>query len=198
MDGYPLPEIPPHILQPGVDPKDIDAVSVFQTWITGLSDCIERDSYDQFPELFIDDCWWRDFVSLDWDFSTKHGQPNIIEYLSAAPNRLSGLRAVHFGGLKPLLVQLPGMVWIQGGFTFRNQHGTGRGLVKLLNVEGKAGWKAWSVFTQLESLDFQHELERQRNLNPAAQSHQGHTNGTNGSPESTRDETQVLIVGAGM
>lgn len=198
MDGYPLPSIPPHVLQPGVEAEHVDAGKVFQNWLTSLGDCLTRNSYDRFPELFLDDCWWRDFVSLHWDFSTKHGQHDIIQHLTAAPSRPSALEPIQLGGLKPLLVQLPDMVWIQGGFTFKTQHGRGRGLAKLLNVGGADEWKAWTVFSQLESLDFQRELEEQKSLNPAALGRRlSQTNGVHEPVAPTDDEVQVLIVGAG-
>lgn len=197
MDGYTLPSIPPHILQSGVEPKDVDAGAVFGSWISRLDGLVSNKAYDQFADLFLDDCWWRDFVSLNWDFSSKHGQPDIIKYLATATSDISNLQPVQIGGLKPLLVQLPGMIWIQGGFTFKNQHGSGRGLVKLLNTGTKDDWKAWSVFTQLERLDFQDELDRRRSLNPAALNRQPQTNGLDEQKTKTAD-LQVLIVGAGM
>ncbi|KAH9232119.1 hypothetical protein K456DRAFT_54581 [Colletotrichum gloeosporioides 23] len=58
-----------------------------------------------------------------------------------------------------------------------------------MNV-GVGEWKAWTVFTQLERLDYQRELEKQRAacVPPALA-----TNGTNGTDG---EELQVLIVGA--
>jgi hypothetical protein len=198
MDGYPLPSIPPHVLQPGVEPGDVQAEAVFEKWISELNSVLSDKSYEKISDLFLDDCWWRDFVSLNWDFSSKHGQTNIIKYLKTATNSLSNLQTVHIGGLKPLLVQLPGMVWIQGAFTFKNQHGSGHGLLKLLNVGTKDEWKAWSIFTQLEKLDFQEELERRKALNPAAVNRQPQVNGVHEEDESAPVDVEVLIVGAGM
>lgn len=95
------------------------------------------------------------------------------------------------------MVVLPGMIWIQGGFTFKNQYGTGRGLVKLINVGTGNEWKAWTVFTQLEQLNFQGQVEQKRTLNPAAAIRQPLTNGSSGSGENGDDDLQVLVVGAG-
>ena len=204
MDGFELPVIPPHVLQPGVQREDIKADEIVTQWLARLSRCLKGDPDPscELASLFLDDCWWRDIVGLDWDFTSKHGLERVRQYLDSAPNRLADIQPIQTGGLKPILIDLAGMIWIQGGFTFSNGHGSGRGLVKLLNVGGSAEWKAWVVLTQLEQLDFQKSLNTQKTLNPAAAAAAAaapsSTQVNGDSPHYGReDDLQVLIVGAG-
>ncbi|KAI8297624.1 hypothetical protein K4K61_012584 [Colletotrichum sp. SAR11_59] len=188
MDGTKLPELPDLQLQPGVTKESVDAVQITTSWLTTLSQRFAEKNFT-LSDLFIENCWWRDIVALSWDFSCKQGQAAIAAYLSSAEHGLSELEPNKFGGLQPLLVNFGGQVWIQSGFTFRTPHGEGKGLLKLMNV-GVGEWRAWTVFTQLERLDYQRELEKQRAacVPPALA-----TNGTNGTDG---EELQVLIVGA--
>ncbi|KAI8246859.1 putative indole-3-pyruvate monooxygenase YUCCA8 [Colletotrichum sp. SAR 10_99] len=160
MDGTKLPELPDLQLQPGVTKESVDAVQITTSWLTTLSQRFAEKDFT-LSDLFIENCWWRDIVALSWDFSCKQGQAAIAAYLSSADHGLSELEPNKFGGLQPLLVDFGGQIWIQSGFTFRTPHGEGKGLLKLMNV-GVGEWKAWTVFTQLERLDYQRELEKQR------------------------------------
>lgn len=112
--------------------------------------------------LFIDNCWWRDIIGPGWDFATRQGHGAIEECLSNSETSLADMK-LSTGGLKPLLIELDGQIWIQSGFTFTNRHDHGRGFVRLINVSG-AEWKAWTAFTQLEQLNFQKELDERRLL----------------------------------
>ncbi|KAK8045973.1 hypothetical protein PG996_014037 [Apiospora saccharicola] len=188
MDGAQLPAIPQLTLSPGTERQDVDAVAISKVWMSRLDSLLATRNFDGLNELFIDDGWWRDILGLDWDFTSKHGLGAIAEYLAGAPNPLSGLQCDEAGGLKPLLIELGGMTWIQGGFSFQNPFGEGRGFVRLANV-GPAVWKAWVVFTQLEQLEFQKTLEGQRIRHPSASANlprAGH-----------EEDVPVVIVGAG-
>ncbi|KAK1710042.1 uncharacterized protein BDZ83DRAFT_757600, partial [Colletotrichum acutatum] len=158
MDGFKLPEIPTLTLQEGVKKEEVDAEKISGEWLSKLEKRFAERSFSNISDLFIDNCWWRDIVGLSWDFTCKQGQDNIKKYLASANHGLSELQTNKLGGLKPLLLDFDGMVWIQTGFTFKTPHGEGKGLLKLGNT-GKDEWKAWTVFTQLEKLDFQKEVE---------------------------------------
>ncbi|KAJ4287829.1 hypothetical protein N0V90_012533 [Kalmusia sp. IMI 367209] len=161
MDGTKLPEIPDLKLQAGVKKEDVNARQLTADWLLRLERYFDEKRLDDLSDLFIEDCWWRDIVSLSWDFSCKQGRNAISKYLASVEHGLSEIRVSKFGGLQPLLVDFGGQIWIQSGFTFRTSHGEGKGLLKLMNV-GVKEWKAWTIFTQLEKLDYQKELEKER------------------------------------
>ncbi|TDZ35577.1 putative indole-3-pyruvate monooxygenase YUCCA4 [Colletotrichum spinosum] len=189
MDGTKLPEIPALTLVKGVNRDEIDAVKITTEWLAKLQRRFADKSFADLDELFIDNCWWRDITALSWDFSSKHGREAIAGYLSAAEHGLADLAPAKIGGLQPLLLDFGGMIWIQAGITFKTANGEGRGLLKLANV-GPTEWKAWTIFTQLEKLNFQKELEAQQSAPPVPK-----MNGVNGhKPED--EDPQVLIVGA--
>ncbi|KAL1612552.1 hypothetical protein SLS60_000779 [Paraconiothyrium brasiliense] len=191
MDGTKLPELPDLKLQQGVQKEDIDAKLVTTNWLSQLERSFAEQNMDGLMNLFIDNCWWRDIVALSWDFSCKQGQEAIRNYLVSAAHGLSSIRANTFGGLQPMLVEFGGQCWIQSGFTFRTPHGNGKGLLKLMNV-GVGKWKAWTVFTQLEKLDYMDELARQR----AACVPPVSVPATIGVAQDESEDNQVVIVGA--
>jgi hypothetical protein len=186
----PLASIPALSLHDGLKPEQVDAGNIVDQWLSRLESCFQAKSFDDISSLFIEDCWWRDIVGLDWDFSTKHGQESIGTYLSTSTYHMSNLEQVKSGGLQPSLLDMDGMVWVHGGFTFKHPHGEGQGLVRLANV-GPNDWKAWTVFTQLLELDFHKELKTLCGVGSITTNADG-VNGSTG-----REELQVLIIGAG-
>ncbi|KAK8856741.1 indole-3-pyruvate monooxygenase YUCCA8 [Apiospora arundinis] len=186
MDGAQLPPIPQLTLFPGTERQDVDAVAITKGWMSRLDSLLTTRNFNDLNELIIDDGWWRDILGLDWDFTSKQGLGAIAEYLTGAPNPLSGLQCDEAGGLKPLLIELGGMTWIQGGFSFKTPFGEGRGFVRLVNV-GPAVWKAWIVFTQLEQLAFQKTLEEQRIRHPSAAPRKA-TDGVANLPQAGHEE----------
>ncbi|KAF6807862.1 flavin-binding monooxygenase [Colletotrichum sojae] len=198
MDGTPLPELPNLALYEGVRKEDVDASKISTEWLSSLERRFAERSFSDLSDLFIENCFWRDFVGLTWDFSCKQGWEAITKYLETAEHGLSDLQTNKFGGLQPLPVEFGGQVWIQTGFTFRTPHGEGKGLLKLTNV-GPTEWKAWTIFTQLEKFDYQKELEAQNaaGVPPSRKAEKPAANGFGSSAEVPEiEEPQVLIIGA--
>ncbi|KIW28125.1 uncharacterized protein PV07_07807 [Cladophialophora immunda] len=191
MDGHPLASIPPLTLHAGVNRDQINAGDIVADWLAALEKRPKNGLSTDLSDLFIDDSWWRDFAGLSWDIVTKHSLEDVAEYLTSSTTGFGQLTAIKTGGLQASLVDMHGSIWIQGGFTFRTSDGSGTGLVRLINVD-KFQWKAWIVFTQLERLNNQDELDSQRLRQSYTQSRLA--NGVNGEK---KDDLQVLIVGAG-
>ncbi|OAG39819.1 hypothetical protein AYO21_05884 [Fonsecaea monophora] len=191
MDGYPLASIPALTLDDGVNRDEINASDIVANWLAALEKRPKNGLSTDLSDLFIDDSWWRDFTSLSWDIVTKHGLKDVADYLNSSTTGFGRLDTVKTGGLQPSLVDIHGAIWIQGGFTFRTSDGSGTGLVRLINVD-RSHWKAWTVFTQLERLSNQDELDNQRLRQSYTQTKLGQ--GVNGEK---KDDLQVLIIGAG-
>ncbi|KAJ6780803.1 hypothetical protein PWT90_04569 [Aphanocladium album] len=189
MDGTKLPTLPALQL---FSPKDkIEANQIVADWLAQLQICLDQKKFHDLSKLFIKDCWWRDILSLSWDFTTKRNQDNIGSYLDSSSNTVKNLKACESGGLKPALIEWAGQVWVQAAFTFDTEHGNCRGLVRLEN-DAEMNWKAWTVFTELEELHSQKHLEARRVQSRAAAQKSPQVNGC---PEDT--DPAVLIVGAG-
>ncbi|EXJ73513.1 uncharacterized protein A1O5_03274 [Cladophialophora psammophila CBS 110553] len=190
MDGHPLAPIPPLTLQDGVNRDDINAGDIVADWLAALEKRPKNGRSTDLSDLFIDDSWWRDFTGLSWDIVTKHGLEDVAEYLTTSTTGFGQLTAIKAGGLQASFVDMNGFIWIHGGFTFQTADGSGTGLVRLINV-GTSRWKAWIVFTQLERLNSQDELDKQRLRQSYTQTRVA--NGVNGE----KDDLQVLVIGAG-
>lgn len=191
-DIYPLASIPPLVLQEGVKRDNVDPSEIVSNWLAALQKCPKNGLFTDFSHLFIEDCWWRDFIGLSWNFSTKHGVENVAEYFRSSSNGFCELEAMATGGLQPALVDMNGAIFIHGGFTFKTKDGSGTGIVRLVNV-AQSQWKAWMIFTQLERLNSQDEIDEKRRKQ--GQSQDRLPKGPNS--EKKRDPP-VLIVGAGM
>lgn len=187
--------LPKLSLHERVDRDKIDAVKIVDQWLSALEQHIKTKTEADLSDLFIDECWWRDIISLSWDWATKHGRDAIFNYLNASNTGFSRLSSVKEGALAPMFVEMGSLQFIQSGFTFQTAAGSGIGLVRLAN-EGPEKWKAWTVFTQLENLKSQKETKEQlrNNVHHNAVSSEN----VNGDSDPLKGgDLQVLIVGAG-
>ncbi|GAD98503.1 conserved hypothetical protein [Paecilomyces variotii No. 5] len=186
----PLPKISLH---ESVDRDKIDAAKIVDNWLSALEHAIKTKTEADLSDLFIDDCWWRDIISLSWDWATKHGHDAIFKYVNASSTGFSQLSPVKEGALSPMFVEMGPLQFIQSGFTFQTVAGSGVGLVRLAN-EGPKKWRAWTVFTQLERLKNQKEILNQPQINNV---HNTVRSGTVNGDADPVEDLQVLIVGGG-
>ncbi len=191
MEGYPLGTLPALTLQEGVDRNDINAGNIVSQWLAALDKQSKNGLATSISDLFIEDSWWRDLIGISWDLASRHGLDSIGESLEESTTGFGQLEPVKCGGLQPALVDMHGAIWIQGGFTFKTRDGSGSGLVRSINVS-KTQWKAWIVYTQLEKLNNQDEVDKQRLEQDYTQ-----TKLPNGINSEKNGELQVLIIGAG-
>ncbi|KAJ5903308.1 hypothetical protein N7504_005691 [Penicillium tannophilum] len=191
----PLAALPQLILHPSVKPEDLDAAKVVDNWLLSFMGSLKNASTGDMHDHFLEkESWWRDFLSLTWDIACHNGSEAICKYLSTSTSGFTELKAEQQSALQPRLEDLGGLRFIQSGFSFKNNFGTGRGVLRLANV-GVDQWKAWTVFTKLENLNKEEGHER-----PTTESDiqcGGSSNGTLPPVTQTDDDLQVLIVGAG-
>jgi hypothetical protein len=137
--GVPVP--------PGVDPA-----AVAQIWFGAFSAFVQKIDVEGILSQLVVDAFWRDILSLTWDFRTFYGLDRIQRFLV---DRLVA------GTVKLLDLQLdaksatlerpyPDIAWVQASFTFSTLVGTGSGIFRL--VLTPIGWKAHNIFTSLEGL----------------------------------------------
>ena len=142
-------------------PKDIDPVKIAVDWLenfqTSISPSPSGDvDVDKVLDLFQPDAFWRDILSLTWDFRTFSGIAQIKSFLQdriADPSfkdktRLNDLK------LETATVKNPweDIEWIEALFTFSvGTWGGGDGVFRLVfTPEGV--WKAHTLYTNLQSL----------------------------------------------
>jgi len=161
MAQTPVPTLPT-IQTLGISPpKDIDPIKIAREWLekfqTAISPGPDGDiNADKVLDLFQPDAFWRDILSLTWDFRTFFGTAQIKTFIQdriADPSlgdktRLNGLK------LETASVEKPweDIEWIEALFTFSvGTWGGGDGVFRLVfTTEGV--WKAYTIYTNLQSL----------------------------------------------
>lgn len=188
----PLAALPNLSLHPSIDAEQLSASKIANEWLASFSKSLSTGRADAIQAHFLEkESWWRDFISFSWDIACHNGSQAISDYLASSTSDFSDPTLDQPGALQPHLADLGGMRFIQAGFGFKNKSGKGRGVLRLANV-GPEEWKAWTVFTVLERLNGQDELEAQRVKAAGIQS-----SGSGPQPTNEDSDLQVLVVGAG-
>jgi cation diffusion facilitator CzcD-associated flavoprotein CzcO len=190
-------------------PPALALPEVVDGWLRDFADAVNRRHPAGVSSLFLADGWWRDLLSMTWDFRTLHGEDAIEELIDRLPDeqRYTVLRRSH-ASLPRLLAEdphaeEPDPETIQAIVDFETNQGAGRGLLRLRRGQGNA-WKAWTFFTGLQTI---HGREQARGALRPVKVPEPATlpEGSDGNWLDWRRRTrefsdaqpQVLIVGAG-
>ena len=161
MAPAPVPTLPT-VKNLGIaPPKGIDPAKIAGEWLeqfqTAISPPPEGNiDVDKILDLFQPDAFWRDILSLTWDFRTFSGAAQIKTFLQdrvANPSlddkaRLNNLKLENAAIKKPW----EDIEWIEALFTFSvGTWGGGDGVFRLVFAPGGV-WKAYTVYTNLQSL----------------------------------------------
>jgi hypothetical protein len=148
IPDVPLPTLPR--LNATVSP-DLDARKVAEEWYAAFSNAISSKDAQRVAGLLLPDSFWRDFLSLTWDFRTFRGQDKITQFLKDQLPLINvheiKLRNDYLGLQQPY----PDLAWINTMFDFETQVGIGSGIIRLVPTQN-GEWKAHVVFTNLEDL----------------------------------------------
>ena len=204
MASAPVPALPTvHSL--GISPpKDIDPVQIAGEWLQTFQAAVTPPptgdiDVDKVLTLFQPDAFWRDILSLTWDFRTFFGTSQIRSFLQdriANPDlddktRLNNLKLESASVGKPW----EDIEWIEALFTFSvGTWGGGDGVFRLVfTPEGV--WKAYTVYTNLQSLtEYPEKVGALRNPLP---NHGKWADQRQKEIEFEGVEPHVVIVGAG-
>jgi hypothetical protein len=195
-------EFPPYgafpslTLHESINRDHLDASKIAGNWFASLSKQLQDGRLGDLSDLFLEDhSWWRDIMGLSWDITSKEGTKAIKNYLGASTAGFGQLEPIQPGALQPQLAEMGPMIFIQAGFTFQTKIGSGRGILRLANVDPET-WKAWTVFTQLERLVGQDEIEAQKLKSSGDQSARSQPFDMS-DIKSDIEGPEVLVVGAG-
>jgi hypothetical protein len=136
--------------------KTADVESAVNEWVSRFNDAIQSGKCTSVADLFLEESYWRDHLSLSWDFHTLKGPANITAFLKNAPKgcRLKSITVDKSSSFKaPHVSRFDGAGQIQGVETFlitETDVGSGLGLVRLAQQGGK--WKAFTLFTSMLEL----------------------------------------------
>lgn len=199
-----------HIIQlPQTAPVNsaVDAQQIAQTWLNKLEYIFQSGDFSLIKETFNHDSWWRDIVSLQWDFRTIHGSGPIEQFLRQNQNLgpITSFKLQEEGPFKPkleIVKEDTGFAWISSLFHFETRIGRGSGVLRLTQ-ENPGEWKAFSVYTSLQELKgFEEPLGTNRAYGTLDSMPGGVEKGTWLERRQRQlnfldDEPQVLVIGAG-
>lgn len=153
-----LPPQDHHIIQLPVTPSiKTEALNPFKTaqkWLSALETQLAKDG-SKLSEVFNEDSWWRDMLSLDWEFHTIKGLSRIQNFVGQHQPRvqLSNLRLQDGGKAQPAFENpVEGLTWLTSMFFFETSIGRGSGVFYLTQAGEGSDWKAYSVYTCLQEL----------------------------------------------
>lgn len=130
---------------------EVDPAAVAQAWFGTFANFVQKTDVDGILGQLVDDAFWRDILSLTWDFRTFFGRNRIQRFLidRLATTKLSNLQLD--ANSATLGRPYPDIAWVQGSFTFSTAVGTGSGIFRLV-LTPNSDWKAHNIFTNLEGL----------------------------------------------
>jgi putative flavoprotein involved in K+ transport len=170
-----------------------------EDWLGRFSEALTTADFEQAAGLFLEDGWWRDLLALDWDLHTFRGHRSIAEMLR---RRLpeAGLGRLSLDGEPTLVEPAEDTLWIEATFSFETGVARGRGLVRLVPIEG-GEWRAWTLLTAMHELFVAAEPRGPRRPTGVVHGAQG-TDGTwfarrERERQFSDRDPEVLVIGAG-
>jgi hypothetical protein len=115
---------------------------------------LETGDVSKFSSHFHEDCYWRDMLTLTWDFRTIHAVPKVTEFLTShlLRSKLGNCQIRKDRVFGPSLESpTEGLHWIQSMFDFETAVGFATGVLRLVQDEN-GDWKAFAISTTLQEL----------------------------------------------
>ncbi|KAJ7094555.1 hypothetical protein B0H15DRAFT_127960 [Mycena belliarum] len=172
---------------------DLDPKEIAVEWFKLFSAYAEAGNVEGTASLFVEGAYWRDILSLSWDFRTFQG-PTLHKFLT---DRLSAAQMSAFQ-LKEDYLQLkrpyPDIAWIEATFNFETSVGLASGVFRLVPLKG-GDWKAHCMLTNLE--DLKGFPEKIGPLRDSAPNHGKWEEARRRSSAFEDSDPTVLIVGGG-
>jgi len=147
--------------------------SIARDWLSSLSQFLTSGEEAPLYQSFLENSYWRDHLCLSWDFHTFHGPAEVTSFASKHPNgiRIKGIdldmknsQAVSVAPVD----QRGDLKGIQLMLTVSTDVGSGRGLAKLVRDKSDGQWKAYTLYTVLQSLKGHEEILGSRRPNGVA------------------------------
>jgi len=124
-------------------------------WLAALESAVRRADSASFDELFVEESYWRDLVSLTWDTCQFWGRESIRDRFFEA-TQVMGFDevAVDEDRTAPREAEFIGSIHVEFFFEFRNSVGVCKGFVRLIPDDSvSCGMRARMIATTLHELD---------------------------------------------
>jgi len=131
---------------------DETLTSQAEAWLQALEQVVNAADQQGLVDLMLEECYWRDLVSLTWDTCQFWGAPAIgpAVFAGAAANGFSGL-TLDPERSAPRVADFVGQSYVEVFFAFRTNVGDGKGFARL--EQTASGPRALMVATALWALD---------------------------------------------
>lgn len=133
--------------------ETVDAAATATKIIDSLNQRLASRDFQSLSELFVEDGYWRDHLAISWSLRTLKGRNNIVEFLTQQCPLTKVELDTSSEFRKPRVVGFAPAGDSKGinFFTkFTTQHGSGRGVVRLVDQGGE--WKIWTFYTALDEI----------------------------------------------
>jgi len=123
-------------------------------WLAAFRTNTHDKATDLLTSLFHELGFWKNVLTLTWNYRTIRGARAIKRLLDArlAQTGLAALSLAEDPFRAPILLKpMPGVVFLRLCFEFETNYGRGIAVAFLVPTSD-AEWKAWSLLTCLESL----------------------------------------------
>lgn len=128
-------------------PSDRDLAA---QWLRRFEEALSGGDRARLEDLFVEDCHWRDLVSMTWSIRQFRGRAAIIDELLS---RNRSVRAQNFRLAErrtpPARVSRAGEKVIEAIYGFETEKGRGYGLIRLPEADPA---RAWVLLTSLDEL----------------------------------------------
>ena len=181
--------------------KSVGADVIFSQWLGEFGEAVDSGSAEAVSGLFETDGYWKDMLSLSWDYELFSGGDEI----RAGFARLSG--GSGFGKIRPAVGRTPpskcrrgGRDVVEGFFEFSTASGWGLGFVRLALEAGNEP-RAWLLLTALYGLTS--APERIGDLRPSGDEFAKYMTTENWADRRAQEilyedrDPEVIVIGAG-
>ncbi|KAH9480077.1 Hercynylcysteine sulfoxide lyase [Psilocybe cubensis] len=175
------------------DVTESTAAQIAKDWFDAFSSFAQEQNVSGIQGLICEDALWRDLYALTWDIRTFDGISRIQSFLNARMQTMT-MHSFTWRNFARLQRPYPDLVWIVVMFGFETYVGRCSFIARLVPTPG--GWKAFTLFTNLENLkDFPESIGPSRqSVRVASSAWRDHREQENRFTESN---PAVLIVGGG-
>ncbi|KAF2665642.1 FAD/NAD(P)-binding domain-containing protein [Microthyrium microscopicum] len=127
---------------------------VASEWLSKFESVVTNGDASRLGDVFHEDCWWRDLLSMSWDYHTLQGLSKVKTF---AQTRMSSAGFKNFklreqGAFTPAQAKVTDTLsWVESIFSFETSIGRGQGVLRL-TPDADGAWKAYIVYTSLQEL----------------------------------------------
>lgn len=172
-----------------------------QAWLDAFMQALAEGNRDDFDDLFLAECYWRDVVSLTWDTCQFWGRETVrqVFFDHAAPAGFVKLR-LDDDRSAPRPAEFLGESVLEVFFAFDTAVGSGKGFARLIpDPATEFGMRAWMVATGLVALNCAPEPAGRHPRLGFDPAYPGQTWGEwrAAKADFSQDDPDVLIIGGG-